>query len=280
MKAVVIIRVLLILAVSSMFLSAQEVVYPSGYDITSQYLLYDGSVDIDDTLIIHRTIVNSELFTLTGLYFSENLPPEFEVADQSIEINGSSVDYLFSGPIYNLEIQEFDTYVWLVDSPLEQDGIDNEVLPGDTVVFRLGIISSNIGMYTLPFHATVFYNDGTGFFSTSDSLRVEFTMPVDVGEEMDSAELLPSERLNSMAYPNPFNSSVFIKYSGRLLGGKRIYLVIYDLLGRSLYDHEFVATNDWGDILWFPEESVSSGLYFYRISSSNESSTGKIILLK
>ncbi|MGA2668622.1 MAG: T9SS type A sorting domain-containing protein, partial [Ignavibacteria bacterium] len=86
-------------------------------------------------------------------------------------------------------------------------------------------------------------------------------------------------------YPNPFNPTTKIKFQIPLnKGGERglsfVTLKIYDLLGREVatlvnqqlkpgtYEVEFNGTN-------YP-----SGVYFYRLTTNNNTATKKFVLVK
>ena len=79
-------------------------------------------------------------------------------------------------------------------------------------------------------------------------------------------------------YPNPFNPTTTIEYSLGLAGPTR--LMIYDVLGRELVrlvdEHRPAGTHK---VVW-NASSMPSGVYFYRLESSNFTRTQKMILMK
>ena len=79
-------------------------------------------------------------------------------------------------------------------------------------------------------------------------------------------------------YPNPFNASTIIKYE--LLEAGDVRIDVYDILGRR------VETLAWGrqaagshQVTW-EGAGMTSGVYFYRITTGNHTSTNKMIMLK
>jgi len=86
-------------------------------------------------------------------------------------------------------------------------------------------------------------------------------------------------------YPNPFNPSTIIKYTisnVTLSGveGSRVQLKIYDVLGNeisTLVDEEKPAGNYE---IKFNASTLSSGIYFYKLQTSNFTETKKMILLR
>ena len=89
---------------------------------------------------------------------------------------------------------------------------------------------------------------------------------------------IPENYSLSQNYPNPFNPSTTIKYS--IPQNELVQLKVYDLLGKEVaylvneghaignYEVEFNATN------------LTSGVYFYRLQSSDFTETKKLILLR
>ena len=93
----------MIISVSTIF-GADESLYPSGFNITAQYTSSAGKLAITDTLVITRTIANNESFDIHDLYFSENIPPEFEAVAYSAKIDNIDIEYINIGPVPNHEI--------------------------------------------------------------------------------------------------------------------------------------------------------------------------------
>jgi len=162
--------VMLMLLIPVKFTIAAETLYPSGYNLSSQYDLSDSAITIADTLSITRTVRNNESFAVSGLYFSENLPPEFSLIDYSIRLNGNNIADQFAENIRPSVVDGFTTYEWVVDDP---DGSPQNVInPGHSVVFELRLICGNIGIYQFPFHATAFSGGSSGFYSTDEIITL------------------------------------------------------------------------------------------------------------
>lgn len=82
----------------------------------------------------------------------------------------------------------------------------------------------------------------------------------------------------SQNYPNPFNPTTKINYS--IAEKAKVHLVVYDVIGRSvevLVD-EFQVAGTYS--IDFNAHGLSSGVYFYRITSGQFSETRKLILLR
>ncbi len=93
---------------------------------------------------------------------------------------------------------------------------------------------------------------------------------------------MPKEYSISQNYPNPFNPTTNIKFALPKRG--KTMIAIYDLLGRELYtliDKELEA--GYHEISFDANVTLggfTSGVYFYRIHSSDFNSTKKMILMK
>jgi hypothetical protein len=103
-----------------------------------------------------------------------------------------------------------------------------------------------------------------------------------IGDKGNSS--VPNEFTVHQNYPNPFNPNTNISFS--LPVAQKITLVVFDVLGRkvsTLVDNQrFIAgtnvvtwngTNQEGDL-------VSSGVYFYQVSSDNFKVTRKMVLMR
>lgn len=93
-------------------------------------------------------------------------------------------------------------------------------------------------------------------------------------------ENLPAQISLSQNYPNPFNPSTVIKY--QVSEYSYITLKIYDLLGRevaTLVD-EYKQPGAYNSQFSIQNSKLSSGVYFYRLSTPKSSITKKMILVK
>ncbi|MFI5144624.1 MAG: YCF48-related protein [Ignavibacteria bacterium] len=85
-------------------------------------------------------------------------------------------------------------------------------------------------------------------------------------------------------YPNPFNPSTMIKYEFPILGN--VKLVIYDVSGKEIITPVNEMQNAGSYNIEFDGSNFASGVYFYKLSVSNEQSetifsdTKKMILMK
>jgi hypothetical protein len=99
--------------------------------------------------------------------------------------------------------------------------------------------------------------------------------------------LLGSEKLNTLPmefallpnYPNPFNPSTTIRFHVPIRSN--IDISVFDILGNHV---ETIINSEVypgiRSIVWAPDRSVVSGMYFIRLKSDHFTSTQKVILLK
>ncbi len=99
----------------------------------------------------------------------------------------------------------------------------------------------------------------------------------------DESEETPSNYELIWNYPNPFNATTSIQFS--LKHSDDVTLSIYDIGGRlikSVYDGSLSA--GLHSVIWDGSnqsgETASSGIYFYRLQTSDEVHVNRMILLK
>jgi hypothetical protein len=90
--------------------------------------------------------------------------------------------------------------------------------------------------------------------------------------------ILPKEYSLSQNYPNPFNPFTKISYS--IPKKDFVTLKIYDLLGREISTLVNEVKTPGNYIVDFDAKSLSSGVYFYKITTDIYSDTKKMILIK
>lgn len=112
---------------------------------------------------------------------------------------------------------------------------------------------------------------------------IDFNIASAVGDEEDATPSLPNEFELSQNYPNPFNPLTEIEYS--LLKPAVVTVQIYNLLGQEvrMLVNERQATGSHS-VFWDGKneqgKSVSSGIYFYRLTVNGVSQTKRMVLLK
>jgi hypothetical protein len=97
-------------------------------------------------------------------------------------------------------------------------------------------------------------------------------------EDFPQQVMLPGEISLLQNYPNPFNASTIIEFN--LPEALDVKVIVYDLLGREVQTliDEYRQAGEHSVI--FDASSLSSGVYFYRMTAGRNSLTGRMILLK
>jgi len=170
MKSIMIIRfflimILLLPATDKAILSAEEMLHPSHYSITSTYDVSSYEVDNGDTLYITRSLTNNESFNIEGLYFSENVPAGLHPLSFYAFINGSLIIPRYENAP-NTIYPGYNTVYWIIDDPL--GSIDHVIAPGEEIVLTVLYRCLTSGNYFFPLHTSTFAGNGTSFFSVGN----------------------------------------------------------------------------------------------------------------
>ncbi|MFC2084176.1 T9SS type A sorting domain-containing protein [Bacteroidota bacterium] len=110
-------------------------------------------------------------------------------------------------------------------------------------------------------------------------------------ESVKNNNVTPVEFSLSQNYPNPFNPSTIIKYEipstksplhrrGLRGGLTAVKLAVYDILGREIAVLVNKEQSPGSYEVVFRSDGLSSGIYFYKLTSGNYQQTKKIILLR
>jgi len=153
--------------------AAADILYPAGHDIQVNYLLSGENLSPIDTLVIEFAITNDENFSLQNLHLNDNFPPQFNLIDYSLTLDGNPISCSLTGPVLGEVIAAYDSYRWVIDEPDPDDSLNHLVSPGETLVLTCKVVCPDEGSYLLPFHTCCFYGDGQGFFSVADPLAVD-----------------------------------------------------------------------------------------------------------
>jgi len=89
---------------------------------------------------------------------------------------------------------------------------------------------------------------------------------------------IPASYKLNQNYPNPFNPTTNIQYSIPING--LVKIVVYDILGKEVATLVNEVKTAGVYIVDFDASSLSSGIYFYKITSGNFSNIKKMILIK
>lgn len=116
--------------------------------------------------------------------------------------------------------------------------------------------------------------------SAGSNLVADFlTMKIDKSTGITALNNLTPENFSlSQNYPNPFNPETKIKF--QISNSSEVTLTVFDNAGRevAVLVNQFLNAGNYE--FNFNAEGLSSGIYFYKLSSENFSETKKMILIK
>ncbi|MDD2210752.1 MAG: choice-of-anchor D domain-containing protein [Candidatus Cloacimonetes bacterium] len=169
----------------------------------------------------------------------------------------------------------------------EIDDLDTAMLVNDEL-FRDGIQTGTQVKYTYT-DTEVYLNATYYYWLESISLNgvSEYFGPLNVlinsGSEEPDAPQIPLETALMTAYPNPFNPSTNIRYSMKIAGDVRIDIFnVKGQLMRSFSHHHNLP--GYYSVTWDGRDdknnTVGTGLYFYRMTSDQYRATKKMVLSK
>jgi len=99
-----------------------------------------------------------------------------------------------------------------------------------------------------------------------------------IDDSQTGASAVPDEFELKQNYPNPFNPSTTISFS--LSAANKVTLKIYNVSGQLVATLVESQLSQGNHSYQWQAENISSGIYFYRLSSSTYSSTKRMLLLK
>lgn len=113
----------------------------------------------------------------------------------------------------------------------------------------------------------------------SGDLFFDFVETTSIGPEYESTPLSPGSFELSQGYPNPFNGGFTLTFN--VLEEAPVKFEIFNQLGQkvaTISDEDYFPGQY--KVIWRPDETISSGLYFMRASTYNEFSVQKATYLK
>ncbi|MCX6270647.1 MAG: T9SS type A sorting domain-containing protein, partial [Bacteroidetes bacterium] len=148
------------------------------------------------------------------------------------------------------------------------------------------VLATFTGQYTIWTHQVIYLQDYLGapwvslrFRLVSDNNQVDDGMYLDdfqINVNGTGISSLPQNGWGLTTRPNPFSQTTEISFVNREPG--IIQLEVYNATGtlvKTLCDHELSAGRHR---FLFDGSDLSSGLYFYRLTSASETVTGKMML--
>ncbi len=126
-----------------------------------------------------------------------------------------------------------------------------------------------------------FADDGRVAVNLFDREREEFygILEYQLTSAVEKDDEQPKEIMLSKAFPNPFNPATTIAFN--LPETSAVRCVVYSITGQKVADFGLQDfPGGWNRIVWTADDTLSSGLYFYRLTANESTASGKIMLLK
>ncbi|MDF1611795.1 T9SS type A sorting domain-containing protein [Stygiobacter electus] len=220
----------------------------------------------------------------TLMYLQGNYPHPWEMFDltDSMYVSNSDTKTLFVDSILTKKYFHYFLKVFNKEKIEKSDYIGRystifpvEIPPKDSLKFVFCFIVPITKMS----YSTEMWSDSLFIYNNSinkpiETIAVFNDIPLDI---VDNQEF-PTNYNLFQNYPNPFNPTTKIKYS--IPNSEKVLLKVYDVLGREvetlLNEYENAGTYE----IEFNGSNLTSGIYFYKITSGNYSETRKMILLR
>ena len=122
---------------------------------------------------------------------------------------------------------------------------------------------------------------GWGFYSSaagSNGLAIGGTVAPTSSGIKDASEAISADIKLNQNYPNPFNPNTAISF--QLAAYSKVKLIVYDSLGREI---ETIVDDEKAPGYYkvlFNGQSLSSGVYYYKLTAGNFETVKKMTLLK
>ena len=146
------------------------------------------------------------------------------------------------------------------------------VIYEDTVCVLKTTLEANLDYFW-----RMYAGNAGGFSASASSARLMSTGTTAIEEPVEVG--LPTVFALNQNYPNPFNPSTMISYD--IPKSANVSIIVYDVLGRvvtTLVNNEVKAANRY-TVEW-NASSVSTGVYFYRMTAKNVDGSGDFTAVK
>jgi uncharacterized repeat protein (TIGR01451 family) len=218
-------------------------------DIAVSVYAMKDTVNKGDTLVYHINVTNNGPDSATSIVLKDTL----------------SKRVLYLADSTSKGIRSFAAGILTVAIPAMN--------PGESVSIILSVRADSAGMVMNTAHASALQSD----FNPANNAGRD-TVFVSTPLAVTSTAALPISYELYQNFPNPFNPSTMFRFDLPAVG--LVTLQIYDLLGREIRTLINEVKEPGRYSLEWSGANVSSGVYFYRLSSGDFTMTKKFILQK
>lgn len=207
--------------------------------------------------------------------------------DFSLDIGGSISGYVYGDggvPLSGSDVAAFSLF--------DQVTTMRSATTSDDGSYKITGLRSGYYEVLASIECDVMWFDNKPYDENPDSVHVtmpgitsgvNFNFPSSVGNNEDQSSIRPNEFNLSQNYPNPFNPTTIIEYT--LQKKTQVNLEIYNLLGQKVKTlvNEHQSPGSYR-IFWDgrneQDQTVATGIYFYKLEANGISQTKKMIMLK
>jgi hypothetical protein len=240
-----------------------------------QFQVAAPTTTADNSVIVPLNITNQD--NLAGM----DIPLQFSegVVLKEVQFEDTRVDY-FDLKIANINNDEHTVVIGLL--PQMTPEAKPELAAGSGTIANLvfDVVDESLNEISVKAITTENPNHSLTFVYHDDqNIRVEHPEFDDVSLSLANLSgATPNTFYLAQNYPNPFNPSTTIEFS--LAAPSHVELTVFNVLGQevtTLANGQYQAGVQ--SIVWDANE-VSSGVYFYRLTTDNKVETRKMMLLK
>jgi len=236
-------------------------------------LIYHNDLSLDNP---HKIVLKGNSFPNALLFFNTAL---FNYGD--INVNIPKVDTVLY--VHNLGTAVDSVYTSIIygsvtpDSALDIAPRAFEIAPDDSVGITFTIYPPRINRTGLDIYQPKIVIDSRFSIGTTHFEKtIRFHLVGTVNVEGD--DNIPSEFYLSQNYPNPFNPVTIVKYS--IPKSSFVSFKVYDILGNEVGSLVNAEQNAGEYEIKFDGKNLSSGIYFYRITTNDFHKTLSMVLMK
>jgi len=225
--------------------------------------IVNTSADISRVMPIDGSLLGDSLFYLAGVNATDSM-----LYDPNGEINQSNW---------------LDGVVFLGDVEVDIFGISSRDISAGRAFAIAGhrtLAAGNkvafLAYDPLSLNADPYY--WYGFSSTAPQVQVLHWFGADTLTSINKKEQILSQFFLSQNYPNPFNPETKIEYS--ISKASDVQLTVYDVLGREIANLENSYKKAGKYSVNFDGRNYASGLYYYKLTTSDKTKIRKMLLIK
>ena len=229
----------------------------------------NGSFNPMGTVILTGNIFNRSDISGGSFIVSGNIDNEGSWNSYTIQLNGTE-DQIISMPTDSVLYADNVYYFTELSGTNYQWYRNGNEIPNENKQYLrfdfIGIEPDNATYYCIV--------DGTN----SRNIIIQSLTDVNDEKDIDNEIQLPTEYSISQNYPNPFNPSTVIEFALPTSGN--VSLKVFNSIGEEVAELVNKELNAGYHSVNFNSSNLSSGIYFYRISSGTFVQTNKMILLR